>query len=153
MAESFDFVVFRLNTYQYALPLNVVEKVVRVVQIMPVPHVPHAILGIINVHGRIAPVLDLQHWLGGDPQEVTLSHQLVLVNTSKRLIALLVDEIQGVITPSVKSVLSTEEILPGISYLKGGIKSGESLILVQNVEALLSSEDEAKLTDLLKEMV
>ena len=52
--------VFTLDRQRYALPLSVVERVVRMIEITPVPHTPDIVLGVINAQGRVIPVVDIR---------------------------------------------------------------------------------------------
>ena len=56
--------VFSVDEQEYALPYTIVEKVVRSVEITPLPNAPDIIKGIINVHGRVIPVLSVREKLG-----------------------------------------------------------------------------------------
>ena len=58
MSDIAQLVVFRLDERRYALPLAVVERVVRAVDVTPLPKAPPMVLGVIDVHGRVLPVLN-----------------------------------------------------------------------------------------------
>jgi len=53
-------VIFRLDNQDDALHLTAVERVLRMVAVSPLPMAPAIVLGVINFHGRVIPVLDLQ---------------------------------------------------------------------------------------------
>lgn len=53
-------VVFRLDERRYALPLSVVERVIRAVEVTPLPKAPPIVLGAIDVQGRVVPVLNVR---------------------------------------------------------------------------------------------
>ena len=58
MNGAIQLIVFTLNEQRYALYLSVVERIVRIVRITPLPKAPEIVSGVINVAGRIIPVLD-----------------------------------------------------------------------------------------------
>ena len=60
MNQAPCFVVFRLDEQHYAVPLSVVERIVRMVDITPVPKTPEIVLGVINVQGSVIPVVDIR---------------------------------------------------------------------------------------------
>ena len=53
-------VVFLVDGQRYALPLSAVDRAVRAVAVTPLPEMPPQVLGAINVHGRVLPVLSLR---------------------------------------------------------------------------------------------
>ncbi len=61
MSESAGagYVIFRLGVEEYGLPVGVVSSIIRYEESTPVPRSPEAVLGVINLRGRIIPVVDL----------------------------------------------------------------------------------------------
>src|SRR5258706_9699265 len=84
-------VVFMLDAMRYALRLSCVERIVRVVEIAALPQAPEIVLGIINVHGEIIPVLDIRKRFCLPESELKLESHLVIARTTRRRIALAVD--------------------------------------------------------------
>ena len=60
MAGELQFVGFRVGEQSYALPIAAVREIVRVPHITPVPQSPEHIAGVMNLRGRIVPVVDLR---------------------------------------------------------------------------------------------
>ncbi len=58
MSDHFKLVVFRLDEQRYAIPLAAVERIVRAVEVTALPEGPEIVLGVIDMEGRIRPVLD-----------------------------------------------------------------------------------------------
>ena len=87
---------FTLDGSHYAVPLPVVERVVRAVAILPLPKAPAFILGVINVQGHILPVVDLRRRFGLAPQAANQDDQFILARTSRRRVALVIDSAEGV---------------------------------------------------------
>jgi purine-binding chemotaxis protein CheW len=83
--------VFSLDAQPFALPLAVVERVVRAVAVTPLPRMPQIILGVINLQGRIIPVINLRKLFGLEaadaPPELELSDYLIIVQGGQRTMA------------------------------------------------------------------
>jgi purine-binding chemotaxis protein CheW len=60
MNDEMHLVVFTLDDMQCALSLSKVERIERAVEISPLPMAPEIVLGIINIKGKIVPVVDLR---------------------------------------------------------------------------------------------
>lgn len=86
-------VVFRLDQEEYAVPIDLVREVVRVADITRVPHAPPHIRGVMNLRGRILPIVEIRSRLDLSPAELTPSSRVVVVEVSGRVIGLLVDAV------------------------------------------------------------
>lgn len=138
-------VVFLLDGRQYALPLSTVERAVLMVEVTPLPAAPDIVSGAINVQGRIIPVVDMRMRFGLPQREAVLADQLVVARTSKRSFALAVDAVLGVAEHAEQDVITAEAILPGIEYVRGVVKLRDGMILIHDLERLLSLEEEQAL--------
>jgi len=75
-------VVFTLDEQRYALRLSAVERIVRVVEVPPLPKAPEIVLGIVNVQGRVLPVVNIRRRFRLPEREAGLRDQLILALTS-----------------------------------------------------------------------
>ena len=152
MNELKNLVIFSLENRQFALPLFMVERIVRAVEVTPLPKALEIVFGIINVQGRIIPVINIRKRFCLPEKEIEPSDQFIIANTSKRLVALVVDSVTDVIQHPGQEIISAEEILPGIDYIEGVIKIKSDIILIHNLEQFLSLEEEKMLDNALKEV-
>lgn len=141
MNQSKHFVLFSLDEQRYALHLPVVERVLRIVEISPLPRASEIVLGMINIHGRVLPVVNLRRRFGLPEREIHLSDQLIMVQTSHRSVALVVDFVSGVIERSEDEIIPADGILPGMSYMRGVTLFQDGLILIQDLDRFLSFEE------------
>ncbi len=100
MNKSNRLVVFTLDEQRYALYLPVVERVVNAVEVTPLPKVPDIVLGVINVQGKVIPVVNIRRRFGLPEREIELSYQFIIANTSKQMVVLVADTVSGVIEPA-----------------------------------------------------
>src|SRR4030043_457935 len=135
-------VVFTLDDQRYALRLPSVERIVQVVEITPLPKAPGIVLGVVNVQGRVIPVVNIRKRFLLPERETNLGDQLIIANTSKRPVALLTDTVNEVIEQSGESMITSEEILPGMKYIEGVVKLKDGMILIHDLNKFLSLEEE-----------
>lgn len=145
MPNSTQLLVFTLDTRLYALHLAAVERVVRAVELTPLPKVPELILGLVNVQGRIIPVINTRRRFGLPEQDLELSDRFILANTARRTVALVADETIGVIDPLEPDIIHPEKITPGLEYIQGVVKLESGILLIYKLERFLSLEEEAAL--------
>jgi purine-binding chemotaxis protein CheW len=138
-------VLFTLDEQRYALDLAVVERAVRVVDVTPLPKAPPIVLGIINVNGDIVPVYDLRRRFRLPEREINLTDQLMIANTSRQTVALLVGGVDGVLEVAEEEIASAQEILPEIEYVHGVVKLQDGLVLIHDLDQFLSPEEERTL--------
>jgi purine-binding chemotaxis protein CheW len=138
-------VVFTIDELFYALPLYSVVRVVHIVEITTLPKAPDIISGIINVAGRIIPVIDVRKRFGLASREINADDQLVITDTGKRQIALLVDKVSGIKDIEPWQYVNTKETLPYAEYIRGVAKIEDDLILIYDLEQFLNLNEEMEL--------
>lgn len=144
--RSCEYVVFLLDGQRYALQLSTVERVIQVVDITPLPKGPEIVLGIINNQSQIIPVVDIRSRFRLPKKEISLSDQLIIANTSKRQVAILVDSTTGIIESPAEEIVSPERILPHLNFIEGVIKLEDGIVLIHALDTFLSLEEEKSLS-------
>jgi purine-binding chemotaxis protein CheW len=144
-----QYVAFELDEHRYALKLKDVARVINVVSITPLPQAPSIVLGVINNHGQIIPVVNLRRRFNLQERQLELADRLIVARTPKRSVALLVDAVSGVIEILPGSISTASSILPDTKYIDGAIRLADGLILVHDLAQLLSLEEETSLTAVL----
>ncbi len=144
MAENNQLVVFILDEQQYALNLSCVERIVRAVEITPLPDAPEQVLGVINVEGRVIPVLNTRKRLGLPERELELHDLFIIVSENGRTLALVADQVRPVLEIPDQEVVSPDEVLPGTGYVQSVAKMDDGMIVVLTIENALSFSDQKK---------
>jgi purine-binding chemotaxis protein CheW len=134
--------VFALDEQRYALRLNSVERIVRIPEITLLPNAPEIVLGVVNLQGKIIPVIDIRKRFRLSHRDLDLSNRLVIACTSHRNVALVVDEAIGVIERTEEGAIAAERICPSLSYVEGVVKLLGRLILIHNLDTFLSLEED-----------
>lgn len=139
------FIVFRLSGLRMALAMAAVERVVQAVYITLLPNAPDIILGVINVKGQIIPVVDM-HWrLGMPKREITLTDRLIIARTARRPVALVANEVTGVIEYPESKLIDAAGILPDLEQVAGVVKLDDGLVFIHDLDRFLSLDEEENL--------
>lgn len=146
MSGTTQLIVFRLDERRYALPLAVVDRVVRAAEVTPLPKAPAIVLGAINVHGRVVPVLNVRRRFLMPDRDITPSDWFLLAHTERHMVALVVDESEGVVERSEADIVMSTQIVPGLEQFPGVIRLDDGLVLIHDLEKFLSF-DEARAVD------
>ena len=143
---------FELSGRRLAVPVEDLNTVVRAVAIAPLPHAPPFVEGVIDLRGRIVAVIDLRRRFGLPTVPLALDQRFVVVRTPRRAVALRVDSVEAVVAAGPDAVERPDRVLPGARHAAGIARLADGVIVIQDLEALLSSEDEARL-DVAREAV
>jgi purine-binding chemotaxis protein CheW len=95
----------RLGDRQYGLPLEAVERVLPMAFVAALPGAVDGLLGMLNLHGQVLPVIDPHPRLGLPSPHVTTEHRLVLLRADAPFL-LWVDEVQEVVTAGSDALTS-----------------------------------------------
>lgn len=137
--------VFRLGEQRYALPLEAVERIVRAVEVTPLPGVPAVVLGVIDVQGRVLAVLSIRRRFGLAQSDIVVGDHFVLARTTRRTVALVIDEAQGVIEHPADEIFGSAQIAFGAGTIQGVVKLEDGLVLIHDLETFLSLEEASAL--------
>ena len=111
-------VVLRVQGGDYAVPINRVQEIVRVPEITRVPHAQAGVEGVINLRGRVLPVVDLASRLGLGITERARSARVVVVDGGTESIGLLVDGVSEVLRVSAQPMWSRRAQRPPVADLR-----------------------------------
>lgn len=145
MEKKHQLVVFALDDRRYAMRLSAVDRAVRMVDVTPLLKAPDIVLGVINVQGRVIPVVNTRHRFRLPQRDFLLTDHIIVARTDRRPIALVVDAVAGVVECSDQEMAAAESILPEIEYVEGVVKLQDGLILLHDLDRFLSLEEEESL--------
>jgi purine-binding chemotaxis protein CheW len=132
MAETNQLVVFSLDDHNYALPLQGVERIVRAVEITHLPEGQGAILGVINVEGRVIPVINTRRRLGLPERDLEPQDLFIILTKDGHSAALVVDDVKPVQEIPREEVVESQEVLPSRAYsaVEGVAKVSDGMIVI-----------------------
>ena len=133
---------FFLDREEYGVDVRQVQEIRRTTEITSVPRAPEFIRGVINLRGRILPVLDLKRKLGLGEVEAGRATRIVVVRVKERLLGLLVDGASQVLKVEVSRIEPPPEevVEKGGDYIRGVAKLDDRLIILVDLERLLAHE-------------
>ena len=152
--SSGKYLTFVLAKEEYGIPILKVREIIKLLEITSIPKTPGYIKGVINLRGKIIPIMDLRLKFGLEEKEYNERTCIVVVeitiNDTRKLMGLIVDTVSEVVN------LTTDQIEPppeygyqnSQAYLSGVGKVKERVILLLDIERILSQEESI----LLKEM-
>lgn len=144
--EILQLVTFRLGKEEFSLDILMVQEIIRHMELTRVPRAPDFVEGVINLRGRVIPVLDLRKRFGLPEGEKTHETRIIVVDVDDRTVGLKVDAVSEVLRISADTVEPPPQLVTNIEsdYIKGvGKLDGRLLILLDVAKILTRSEKDA----------
>jgi purine-binding chemotaxis protein CheW len=140
--ETEHLATFVLDKEEYGVDVRQVQEIRRMGEITAVPRAPEFVRGVINLRGRILPVLDLKRKLNLGEVAAKKAARIVVVRTQGRMLGLLVDGASQVLKVPVSRVEPPpEEVVErGGDYIRAVAKLDDRLIILIDLERILAQE-------------
>ncbi len=143
-------VVFTIDGQRYGLPLPRVERVLPNLALSPLPKAPDVVLGAFNLHGKILPVLDIRRRFHLPRRDYAVTSHLVIARMARRVVALPADEALGVMEVSAQAIEPPGSVVPGIGHVAGIVALPDGLLIIQDLDAFFSLDEERRLAEALE---
>lgn len=146
-SQEEQIVVFQLMEQVYGIDINSVYEIIRMEAITKIPRAPHFVEGVINLRGRIIPVIDLGLRFGLGQAERTPASRIIIVEVSGQTIGMIVDSVQEVLRIPLNTIEPAPPVANGIdaAYLRGIAVLPERLIILLDQNKILMDEEKEQL--------
>ena len=134
---------FRVGAELYALDIMRIREIIRPQKLTAVPKAPRFIEGVINLRGAVIPVADLRKRFDQPCDEEQRKNRVIICSVGGRIVGLLVDEVLEVRRYGRQDVAPAPQFLKGpeAEFFLGVARRGEDLVMVLDLERILSSEE------------
>jgi purine-binding chemotaxis protein CheW len=142
-------VLFTLAGCELGIPIGLSKEIIRVTDITQMPKAPHFLEGVINLRGKIIPVLDLKKRFHMPLLDWTEETRILVVEWKDLFIGLLVDKVVEVVRFSPAAVEGTDEDILniGAEYIEGLLRLGPRLVVLLKMEKISSIEELRSIPD------
>lgn len=141
--ELFQVVTFSLDKEEYGVDIRVIYEIIRVPEITKVPRAPEFIEGIINLRGKVIPILDLRKRFNKDEIERNKQTRIIVMEIFKMMIGVIVDSVSEVLRLPVASLDVPPPVLIGVDMncVSAVGKLGEKILIILDPERVLPEQD------------
>ncbi|MEX6504031.1 chemotaxis protein CheW [Pseudomonas zhanjiangensis] len=147
--DRYPVLPFWLAGQPLAVALAQVVRVLPALHCTPLPGAPETICGLVNLRGQLLPVVDLARRFGWNAPPLALWQPFIWLTSSTRELLLPVERVEAASSCGVADFTPAPDPRVPSGLLRGAVRSGEGLLLIQDVEQLLSQADEDRLEALL----
>jgi len=141
-----QYIIFTLGEEEYAMPITIVDEIVKVENLIPVPKSKPYFTGVMDIRGKVVNMIDLAKKLGIRDysfNERSKSERAIIVNIFKKPTGILVDKVAHVIHLPPNAIDPPPPSVKGISsrYIIGVGKKDNRFIILIDIEKIMSAED------------
>lgn len=148
--QELQLVAFCLQGEEFAVDIQKVREVLKITQITPLPQSPEFIEGVINLRGEVLPVVDLRKRFRLTGTGEAGKARIIIVEIEEGLVGLIVDSVTEVLHLKSTAVEPPPRRLSGgkTEFIQGVGKLGDRLLIILNLEKILSGEEQLGLEQL-----
>ncbi len=148
-SELLQLVSFMIDKEEFGVNILYVQEINRMFQITKVPNAPYFVDGVVNLRGRVIPVIDLRTKLGIERKEHDKNTRIVVVEVAGKTVGFIVDAVKEVLRIPTSITEAPPEIVTGINseFIMAVAKLEDRLITLIDLEKILSGNEKQKLKE------
>ena len=146
MSYEEKFMTFSLGKEEYGIPISKVKEIIEILDITPVPKTAEFVKGVINLRGKILPVIDLRQRFHMEAREYDKTTCILVVETlqgsTQRFLGIIVDSVSEVITLE-DSQIGDAPVYNEVKnkYISNVAKIKDRVIILLDINDIFTSED------------
>jgi len=142
MDKELQIVGFQVGAETFGLPIAAVREIIRVPEITAVPNVPDHIVGVINLRGKIVPVIDLPKRFGAASRAGSAKNRIVVVEMDGRWVGLIVHSATEVLRLPQSKIENPQDVFPdsSLDYVSGVGKLNGRLVILLDLQKISRRE-------------
>ncbi len=145
--EIRQLVSFVIGEEEFGVDIMIVQEIIRFIEVTHVPNSPEYVEGVINLRGKIIPVIDLRKRFGHVGIDRNSNTRIIVVELSDKVVGFLVDRVKEVIRISSTIIENTPNLVTNVKtrYITGVAKLEDRLLILLDLESVLSDNEAAEL--------
>lgn len=148
--EILQLVSFKIGNEEFGIDILKVEEIIRIISITKIPNAPEFIEGVVNLRGRVIPVVNLRTRLGFERKEFDNQTRVIVVEVNGSTLGFIVDSVREVLRipksiteppPALTTSINTE-------YITAVGKLEDRLLILLDLEKVLTNQQKEVLKDI-----
>lgn len=136
-------VTFRIAEEEFGVDILRVQEIIRMMPITKVPNAPSFVEGVINLRGKVIPIIDMRRRFGMAANAHNDQTRITVMDLQGQVVGFVVDAVREVLRIKESTVEAPPQVVTGIGsdYLKGVGKLDDRLLILLDLDKLLSEEE------------
>ncbi|WP_028575893.1 chemotaxis protein CheW [Desulfonatronovibrio hydrogenovorans] len=140
-------VTFKVGEEEFGIEIFSVKEIIRMLDITKVPRAPDFVEGVVNLRGRVIPIIDLRRRFGLEPAERDKNTRIVVIEMEGMSVGFVVDAVSEVLRIPADTVEPPPPVVAGIDaeYISGVGKLESRLLIMLDLDKLLAADEKSVL--------
>lgn len=145
--DLLQLVSFEINDEEFGVDIQKVKEINRMVEVTRVPNAPEYVEGVINLRGKVIPIVDLRRRLEMPEKEYDKNTRIIVVELETKVIGFIVDSVSEVLRIKKEITEAPPPMVAGIDseYITAIGKLDDRLLILLDLERILSGKEKAQL--------
>jgi purine-binding chemotaxis protein CheW len=146
-AEILQLVSFKIGREEFGVDILSVQEINRMVGVTRVPNAPEFVSGVINLRGKVIPIVELRKRFGLPPREADKDTRIIVVELGRSVVGFTVDAVNEVLRIPRSVIEPPPAVVAGIGseYITGVGKLEDRLLILLDLERILRSAEREEL--------
>jgi purine-binding chemotaxis protein CheW len=142
-AELMQLVTFSIGDEEFGVDILKVQEIIRMMEITKVPRAPDFVEGVINLRGKVIPILDLRKRFGLVSRGHDKHTRIIVIEINNMIVGFVVDSVSEVLRIPSSTVEPPPPVVSGMEseYISGVGKLEDRLLILLDLDRLLSHEE------------
>ncbi|HET53900.1 MAG TPA: purine-binding chemotaxis protein CheW [Ignavibacteria bacterium] len=143
ISDLLQLVSFKVGTEEFGVDILKVQEINRMLKITKVPNAPDFVEGVVNLRGRIIPVIDLRKRLSIESKVHDNKTRIVVVDILGNIVGFIVDEVNEVLRISKDIIENPPELVSQVDsdFITSVAKLEDRIIILLDLDALLKKDE------------
>lgn len=148
--EELQIITFKVGKEEFSVSIFDVQEIIRMCEITSIPNSPPFVEGVINLRGKVIPVINSRKRFGLPLIENTDASRIIVVDSDGKIVGLIVDSVTEVLQLDRSTIEPPPDIVGGVdsNYIDGVGKYDDKIIILLNLVKLLSFTEEDRLNEI-----
>ena len=141
--ELMQLVTFSIGEEEFGVDILKVQEIIRTMEITKVPKAPDFVEGVINLRGKVIPIIDLRRRFGLSSKEHDKHTRIIVIEINNMIVGFVVDSVSEVLRIPASTVEPPPAVVAGMEseYISGVGKLQDRLLILLDLDRLLSNDD------------
>ena len=142
-AELLQLVTFSIGEEEFGVDILSVQEIIRMMDITKVPRAPDFVEGVINLRGKVIPIIDLRRRFGLATRDHDKHTRIIVIEINNMIVGFVVDSVSEVLRIPASTVEPPPPVVAGLEseYISGVGKLHDRLLILLDLDKLLSHDD------------
>lgn len=141
--ELLQLVTFSIGEEEFGVDILKVQEIIRTMEITKVPRAQNFVEGVINLRGKVIPIIDMRRRFGLDSKTHDQHTRIIVIEINNMIVGFVVDSVSEVLRIPASTVEPPPPVVAGLEseYINGVGKLHDRLLILLDLDKLLSGED------------